>query len=341
MNKIVVITPIKNEEWILDQFLSICSTFADHILIADQKSSDSSVAIMTRHEKVTIINNENEKYDEASRQTLLITKARELFGPDNLLVAIDADEILNADALDSANWMMMRNAEPGTTFFFEKPTIFFDTQQVIRYPEPGWPLAYKDDGIAHQPTLIHSTRIPIGIPSKQIYVEDIKFIHLCFVRKNITFSKNRYYCLVESISKKSSLRLRVLRYNYYKPEDYLDGNHLEPTQNQWFDYWTSKGINILTFAQKKYYWTDYESLRIFHKHGINKFRYEPVWSFDWERCRQAAIAEGEEGIYSFPIPAPNPIRLILNSILYKTLIALTQLNRLKPMQIMKSNFYKK
>ena len=42
--KIIVVTPIKNEDWILDRFLSVTSQFADLIIIADQNSTDKSMS---------------------------------------------------------------------------------------------------------------------------------------------------------------------------------------------------------------------------------------------------------------------------------------------------------
>ncbi|WP_260675883.1 MULTISPECIES: hypothetical protein [Nostocales] len=33
--KIVVMTPVKNEAWIVDRFLSVTSQFADYIIIAE------------------------------------------------------------------------------------------------------------------------------------------------------------------------------------------------------------------------------------------------------------------------------------------------------------------
>lgn len=38
--QIIVVTPIKNEDWILDRFLSTTSLWADNIIIADQCSTD-------------------------------------------------------------------------------------------------------------------------------------------------------------------------------------------------------------------------------------------------------------------------------------------------------------
>ena len=41
--KLIVITPVKNESWILEKFLTFTSLWADYIIIADQNSTDNSI----------------------------------------------------------------------------------------------------------------------------------------------------------------------------------------------------------------------------------------------------------------------------------------------------------
>src|SRR4051812_20136261 len=110
--KIVVITPVKNEAWILNRFLQVTSQFADRIIIADQNSTDESVSICQRYLKVTLVRNEFDEYDEASRQRLLIQMARELVPEPKILLALDADEILAANATTTSGWQDMLKAAP-------------------------------------------------------------------------------------------------------------------------------------------------------------------------------------------------------------------------------------
>jgi len=46
--RVVVVTPVRNEAWI-SSVLSVTSRFADHIIIADQRSTDDSRAICGRY----------------------------------------------------------------------------------------------------------------------------------------------------------------------------------------------------------------------------------------------------------------------------------------------------
>ena len=47
---LVVLTPVKNEAWILERFLRVCNDFADAIIIADQSSTDGSRDVIARYE---------------------------------------------------------------------------------------------------------------------------------------------------------------------------------------------------------------------------------------------------------------------------------------------------
>ena len=315
--KIIVLTPVKNEEWILDRYLTACSLFADHIIIADQNSTDKSAQIAGKYEKVILIKNESTSFNEADRQRMLINKARELFGTGHFLLGLDADEIITADSLGAPGWKTIEESAPGTVFHFERPTLFFDPEQSIRYYK-GFPMGYKDDGVEHKPTAIHSTRIPTPEYAKHVFLEDIKFLHLCLVRKNVTFSKLRYYCMLENVKNVNSLRVRRKIYTKYKPADCVDGD-LENTNPLWIKGYDEKGVNLSTFKQDTYNWTDFEALRIFNEYGTARFFNDSIWHFDWEACRIAALERGEKNIPQKPLQTPGKLRVAFVDMFFQTL----------------------
>src|SRR6476659_3715040 len=94
--QIIVLTPVRNEAWILDRFIKCTSLWADHIIIADQSSDDGSADLARKYPKVTVVENDNPEYDEADRQKLLLRTARLIPGP-RVLIALDADEIMSAN----------------------------------------------------------------------------------------------------------------------------------------------------------------------------------------------------------------------------------------------------
>ncbi|MEZ7498690.1 glycosyltransferase family 2 protein [Flavobacterium sp. Arc3] len=302
--KIVVLTPIKNEEWILDKFLKTCSLFADHIIIADQNSSDKSVEIALNYDKVTLIKNENTDFNEGDRQKLLINTARELFGLGNFLLALDADELITANSLYSKDWEKIKQAALGTVFLFDKPTPLFNLNLALIYRE-GFPLGFVDDGSEHFPSEIHSVRIPTPIHATYILIENISFLHLCFVRENIQFSKNRYYCSLEKIQKKQKVRIRRLMYSFFKPDDYVKLGNTEKIDTNWYKLYDEMGLNLKDFKNDTYYYMDFEVLKLFSKYGERLFYNEPIWYFDWESCRLEGLNRGIEGIPGKPINKPN------------------------------------
>ncbi|MGB8077207.1 MAG: glycosyltransferase family 2 protein, partial [Gallionella sp.] len=111
--KIICLTPVRNESWILEKFLKAASLWADHIIIADQFSDDDSREIAGRFDKVILIRNPSAEFNEPERQRLLIEAARKIEGP-RLLITLDADEFLTANFHDSAEWEFIMHAPPGT-----------------------------------------------------------------------------------------------------------------------------------------------------------------------------------------------------------------------------------
>ena len=307
--KVIVLTPIKNEEWILDSFLKSCSLFADYIIIADQNSTDKSCEIASKYEKVILVKNDSKDFNEADRQKLLIDKARELFGLGNFLLALDADELITSNGMYSEDWEKIKEASLGTVFLFDKPTPLFNLQFAFRYPK-GFPLGFVDDGSEHFPSEIHSVRIPTPKNGKEIFLENIAFMHLCFARGNVQFSKNRYYCCLEKIQKKRKLTTRRLIYSFFTPNDYINSGGTDIIDNNWYKLYDEMGINLKEFKKDSYYYMDFEVLKFFNTYGTKLFYNEPIWYFDWESCRIDGLKRGIKGIPLKPITKPYKFYII-------------------------------
>lgn len=281
-----VLIPVKNEEWIIETFLKITSEFADHILLADQNSTDKTVEIASSFPKVTIIKNDSAVFNEASRQQLLIETARQMYGKGNVLLALDADEIIAYNALNSVEWNTIRSAKPGTILFFEKPTFYGGINDVIRYESVGgWPLGYVDDGTPHNPKYIHSKRIPYNEEAPRMYLKDIKFLHCNLLSLPRQRSKVRYYCLLESLAKSKPWYVRIVyysrSYNYAKEE----GDGLERADPNWTNNWLREKLANDQLQSDGYLWYDHESLKLFQRHGFQRFWFEDVWDINWEEAR--------------------------------------------------------
>ncbi len=289
---IIVLTPIKNEEWILNNFLQVTSNFADKIILADQHSTDNSRTISKKYSKVHLIKNPRHEYDESYRQNLLIQEARNLIPGNKIILGIDADEILTADSLDTREWKRLQTLNPGSVLYFKKPDLYNSLETVLFF-DNYVPLGFIDDGSPHKSQTLHSTRIPIPCGAHKVYLSEIKFMHYAMLRMNSQKSKNRLYSALSNIceggdSLTSTLKRRKRHSRHY---NYSAGALIKSTPKSWFLGWEKKGINIRKFGIDKYYSQDEQLIDIINKHGEKKFWYDDIWhdedcNFDLNNCRE-------------------------------------------------------
>lgn len=312
--KIVVVTPVKNESWILERFLSVTSQFADYIIIADQNSTDGSQYICKKYSKVILVENKSDKFNEDERQILLLKTARDLITEHKIILALDADEILAANAIYTQGWQSMLQAEPGTVLYFEKLDLFSDTHHCIR-ANSMTPLGYVDDGAEHIPQAIHSVRIPVPDYAIRLHIHDVKVMHYTLTRLEGQDAKIRLYLIIENVLKKSHPLARRYGTDKCFRHDYSHIGEVEKSCADWFTKWEEIGIDMHTIVHQKYYSYDFEVLRYFKKYGLRRFALENIWHFDWEACRQYAKSLGMSDIPDYPIPRKNVFLTLLLNIL--------------------------
>jgi glycosyltransferase involved in cell wall biosynthesis len=303
---VIVVTPVKNEAANLDRFLAVTSRFADHIIVADQMSTDGSAAIAARHAKVTLIRNDANEYSEAVRQRLLLDTARALVRGPRIILALDADEILAADAIDSPGWHAMLAAAPGTVLCFEKPDLYRTTATCIRYRQP-WPLGYVDDGASHEPKEIHSIRIPVPDAAPRLHVDGVRILHYGLVRLEGQRAKNRMYCVIENVRRTSPVWRR--RAVYAANFDWTTRGQLGDSPREWFEGWERLDIDVTTVPPASVDWYDNEVLRYFKEYGVRRFWADDIWDRDWEACRQQARQSGLTDVPDARISPPPAIFL--------------------------------
>jgi glycosyltransferase involved in cell wall biosynthesis len=303
---IVVLAPVRNEAWILERFLSVTSAFADVILVADQSSTDGSREICARYPKAQLIANPERGYDEGSRRRMMVEEARARVAEPRILLALDADEILAADALDRVGWHSMLSAPPGTVLAFELVDLYLGTDRCMRH-DPFRPFGYVDDGAPFHGRVIHGARVPVPTGAPTLRLNDIKLLHYAAAAPARFASKLRWYSCLENVLGTCQPALKR-RLRYLNHLDYTWRGRLEPVRLEWFHGWESRGIDMHTVPQEPYCWHDVEVLRWFARHGERRFWLDDIWRFDWEACRQWAAGLGLEGIPERPIrPAPTVI----------------------------------
>lgn len=312
--KIIVITPVKNESWILNHFLTVTSQFADHIIIADQNSTDNSLEIAKNFSKVTVFNNSNPNFNESERQYLLIKKARELFPEDKVILALDADEIISADSLDSSEWNQIKSAKSGTVLKFFKPNLYLIPSHYIEDNKTFWPLGFIDNNkTAHEAKFIHSTRVPYPPESPTLVLKEIKFLHLAYLRPNVQYAKLRFYTTIEKKSGNNPWYLRRRRYRYKK--DFLAVDKIEPTPPNWLNYPSLLQLTSFdSLADPIYNWQDKKVAEDILKHPFWYFWLDDIWYVNWEKVISNFQIENNKKIIPPPKILISILRLFDNTI---------------------------
>jgi hypothetical protein len=278
---IIVLTPLKNDAWILRRFLEVTSVFADHILIADQGSTDGGLEICREFDKVTLIDNSASDYNEASRQELLIATARRLVPLPRILMALDSDEILTADSIDSSDWQRMLAAPPGTAIFFEKPNIYLSPATSERRPL-DFLGAFIDDGTTrHEAKRVHSPRLPAPPGCPTLVLRDVKFLHYALARPEAQKAKIRMYAVLENLMETKSAYWR--RRYYWSGRVLKPLGPVEPTPREWFEGWETRGIDMTSVEDVQPYWQDLATLDLLIQYGARRFWLDDIWNKDWKR----------------------------------------------------------
>jgi len=277
--KIICLTPVKNEAWILDKFLRCTSIWADNIIILDQNSTDDSRIIAKKFPKVRLIINKNNVFNEKVRQDLLIKEARKIELP-RLLITLDADEFLTSNFINNPEWDMILRAEKSTIIKFRCVNVLPD---MIHYwvPDFYFPWAYIDDNSSHKGRSVHSPRIPVSEKNSIILLKDIKVLHYQYTDWERMESKHRWYQCWERINdpKKSSVDI----YRQYHHMHSIKKEDIKVIPEIWFSEYLKRGIDIKNITKEiKYYW-DEEVIGYFNKYGTSFFKKEYIWDIDWNK----------------------------------------------------------
>jgi hypothetical protein len=279
--KIICITPVKNESWILEKFLTATSLWADHIIIADQKSTDNSLEIASKFEKVTIVRNNN-SYNEFERTKILLDAARKIDGK-KIIFALDADEILTANYEYSPEWETIHKLNEGTVILFDRINI--NAEQDKYFGKLKMVFGLVDDGISSiestSQAIIHNIRLPWPKNADYYYFKEIKVIHFDYVIPERTISKLIWYQCFEKIKFNHSDNYLLEKYKTFDSiDEFLTSFPLYDTKKEWFEGYKTKNID-LTSLKKAFLWWDEEVLEMINQHGIEKFRHLDIKKTNW------------------------------------------------------------
>ncbi len=281
--KVICVSRVKNEAWIMRRFMETASVWADIIIVYDQNSEDDTVAIAKSFEKAQILTNNDNDFTEVD-YAILLEETRKIPGK-KLVVYLDADECLSANITSSIEWQTMIHAKEGTVFNIS--IVHLDNDfSVYRSATRLW-FAIMDDGVTTfskyaNVRQLHNGRIPFPkYETNLFFLYDVVVLHYSNVSASRTASKSRWYqCFERIYSKKTNLQL-IRQYTPHTLERIFADKKYK-FQDKWFDAYKKLGIDMTSITEQYDYWWDRKVLEYFETYGTALFRRVNIWvDKDW------------------------------------------------------------
>lgn len=268
---IITLVPVRNEEKNIRTFLENAARFSDHIILADQQSTDCTKEIASTFPMVTIIENKEVEHSNNVRWTLL-DEARKIFGT-NMLVALDADEMISPEWFVEAR-KKYKHETAAKAFSFRwiqlwKSTNEYRTDGVWKHSRKT--AVWIDDRIAdYERTSVlndHTSRTPEKLPI--IDVLEYPLLHFQFASLKQTNYKQAWYRMRELLAGKKAQNINYRYMNSKNGPNVV----LEKADTAWF-----QDISLPDFSDSiEGSWHRKEIFKLFDHYGIEHFESLDIW----------------------------------------------------------------
>ena len=304
---IITLTPVRNEEKNIRTFLENASKFSDHIILADQSSSDRTKEIALSFPKVTVIENNEQGHSNLVRW-MLLDEVRKIPGT-NMLVAIDADEMISPEWFKTVKEKYKDDAAPKAFSFrwiqlwkstaeYRMDGVWKDTRKTA-----VWIDDRKSDYERTSVLNDHTSRVPESLTIEN--VEEYPLLHFQFVTMKQTAYKQAWYRMSEWLAGKKA---RKINYRYMHSKDSTDVI-LEKANDAWF-----QDILLPVFSDStEDSWHRKEILGLFERYGIEYFEPLDIWYVDELKdiFVKKTGREPKAKVYFWPLVALNRIARFL------------------------------
>ena len=280
---IIVITPVRNEAWVLDAFLTCTSSWADYIILADHHSEDNTREIAKKYEKVILIDNPTFEWYEAQCRTRLLEEACKIHG-DKVIFALDADEFLSEGFEKTESWKRIIGSKENEIFCFNWLNLF-DNFETAEYTKMHFEWAAHfvtsvdvvEEYKRRETKAVHCMRVPCLETDvcKYVFVDDFWIVHLAKLNHEKIRQKYDFYQVtwLDKNKEKADPINMYREYSKYYPDNIV---HLD------------KPVKLCCMGDNKDYaylvqTSDYgkhyvdEMVRVFEREGIDKFAKLCIW----------------------------------------------------------------
>lgn len=274
----------------MERFLRAAERWADHIIIADQGSTDATRAIAERSSKTIVVSNDSHGYDEGERHRVILEAARSISGP-RAIFAVDADEALSANVTDEPVWETALASPPGTVFTAEWIN-YLPAATSIWKPKSAIPFGFIDDGRSHNPGRFHVERVVVNSDDPKMSLDPIKLLHFQYLDWARMKSKQRRYQINETLHNPGKRATHL--YRQYHRMDAVPKSQVQAADRKWLAGYEAAGVDMTTVVPQDWYWTDHEALELLQANGTDKFRRIDIWDVDWATLAEQDGQRGDQ-----------------------------------------------
>lgn len=279
----IVLTPVRNEAWVLRAFLEATSLWADYIIIADQMSTDGSREIAKEYPKVILIDNDRQEMHQAATRRLLFEEAKKIEG-DKILFALDADEFLAGDFVNLPEWKAIMESDSNDTFCWRWLNLSGDDHMRCAVgPYYYWGVHASEslyEGMFPD-NYIHEWRLPWPLQAQEgnkHELEGLFSIHLAWVNQARQRNKERFYQVSTVGKEPKKSKISIFRqYHYTETTTFCD------LPEDAYKFYEDHGLDIWKYVdlndEGAYY--NVEVLRHFDRDGLRRYAMLDIWDEDW------------------------------------------------------------
>ena len=202
--KTIALIPVRNEELVLPSALKCLEGFCDHIIVADQGSSDDTREIARRHPLVTLVANDLPVGQGFQRRREILFEAFRSFEGKNLALCLDADELVSPVIFQRFCETVRDNCRPGDVLSLHWVQLWRDFHR-YRDDQSVWsnswkPLAFWDDREMEYPSghFLHEARVPVGRRAP-VKMAGFPVLHLQWAYWDRTQYKQAWYRALEFV----------------------------------------------------------------------------------------------------------------------------------------------
>lgn len=269
--KIVALTPVKNEEWILPTYISSMNKIADEIIILDDNSTDRTSEILKNENITVIVPQISDKVNMSQKRLLLLEEGRKRGGTH--FIWLDTDESFDSNFLQYGKEIITK-LEPGQKITLPWITLWKSIEQ--ERIDGVWKENFKDVIVCDIPEYTFQNKDlsegrTQGPNDKVIHLKRDQgtILHFQFLNFEDVQAKQAWYRCIELLQSKRSAR--KINNMYAIGLDTSDVK-VEKTPSEWF---TSITLPHQESNKKKWYIED--MVRMFNERNILTFEPLQIW----------------------------------------------------------------